>query len=289
MELRHLRYFVAVAEALHFTRAAARLGIAQPPLSQQIRDLERELGFDLFHRVKRHVVLTDAGTVFLGEARAILAALEAGIARARRVRDGMVGRIRIGFTESASFNPSVTDAIRAYRAAHPNVEISLTGSHTTELAAALIAETIDIAFVRPPLTGDGLEFRPLGREAMIVALPSMHPLAVDRPASLAELAGETFIIYPRSARPGLSDLVAAACAKAGFAVKEGQQAPQLSAAINLVAGGLGISVVPDSMRWLKPPGVFYRALKEGPNAELGLAWRREERTRTVLDFIAQTA
>jgi DNA-binding transcriptional LysR family regulator len=289
MELRHLRYFVAVAEELHFTRAAARLGIAQPPLSQQIQDLEHELGLELFHRIKRHVVLTDAGRVFLDEARATLATLQAGIARTRRARDGLIGRIRIGFTESASFNPVVTDSIRDYRAAWPDVEVALTESHTTELSAALIAGTIDAAFVRPPLAGAGLQFRSLGREAMVAALPSSHRLAVAEPARLADLAGETFILYPRATRAGLSDLVVAAGLGAGFAVKEGQQAPQLSAAINLVAAGLGISVVPASMQWLKPAGVFYRPLKDGPFAELGLAWRREEQARAVLNFVDQTA
>ncbi|MDB5394440.1 MAG: LysR family transcriptional regulator [Rhodospirillales bacterium] len=288
MELRHLRYFVAVAEELHMTRAAERLGIAQPPLSQQIQALEREIGVTLFHRIKRHIELTDAGKLFLEEARRILIGVEAAVGRARRAQDGEIGRIRVGLTESASFNSIVTGALRAYRAAFPDIELTLEEKHTTELAESLRDGTIDAAFLRPPFSaGDGLDFRLLTSESMIVALPAGHGLATERPITLSELAAETFILYPRSARPGLSDMIAAACAQAGFTIKLGQQAPQLSAAINLVAAGMGISVVPQSMRQMQPRGVVYRALKGGPTVALGLAYRKDERARTVLNFIAQ--
>ena len=288
MELRHLRYFIVVAEELHFTRAAARLNIAQPPLSQQIQALEREIGANLFHRIGRRIELTDAGKLFLADARSLIANLERAVERARRARAGETGCIRVGFTESASFNKIVTTAIRGYRAHYPEVELTLTESQSTALARALATDEIDVAFLRPPVSKDKrLTFKMLKQEKMVVALPAGHSLAVDGPINLSELAGETFILYPRSNGSGLSDLVVSACLAAGFTPEAGQHTPQLSSTINLVAAGLGIAIVPETMRQLQSHQVFYRALADGPAAVLGLAYRKDERSAPVLNFISQ--
>src|SRR5271168_1282758 len=179
MELRHLRYFVAVAEEGHVTRAAERLGIQQPPLSQQIRALERELDVQLFHRKPRGVELTPAGRALFGEAKAIIDRAVEAMAATRRAARGEAGRIGLGFTSSASFHPFVPRAIRAFREAHPLVGLALEESGTTELVDALRAETIDAAFVRSPVGASAdLVVRPLLEEPMVAALPSGHPLSV---------------------------------------------------------------------------------------------------------------
>src|ERR1700722_11676130 len=205
MELRHLRYFVAVAEEGHVTRAAERLGIQQPPLSQQIRALERELDAQLFHRKPRGVELTPAGRTFFEEARAILARADAAVAATRRAARGETGRNGLGFTSSASFHPFVPRSIRAFREQHPGVAFSLEESGTTELVEALLANRIDAAFVRSPF-GDspGIIVRPLLEETMVAALPSGHGLSTGgEPLPLAALAGETFILSRPPVRPGL--------------------------------------------------------------------------------------
>ena len=273
MELRHLRYFVAVAEALHVTRAAERLGIAQPPLTQQIRALERELGAALLVRAGRGIALTEAGRLFLGEARAILAHADAAAALARRAARGEAGRLRLGFTESASFEPLVTGAIRAFRARYPEVDLALEEQPSAALAERLRDKAIDLAFLRPPLPGGGsLTFTPLVEAPMLAALPAGHPLAARACIGLAELAADRFILYPRTVRPGLSDLVVEACRAAGFAPILGQEAPQLSATVNFVAAGFGIAIVPAAMRCLRPEGISYVALAPPvPMAVLGMA------------------
>src|ERR1700744_1275784 len=197
MELRHLRYFVAVAEEGHVTRAAERLGIQQPPLSQQIHALERELDVQLFRRKPRGVELTPAGRALFDEARAILARTDEAVAATKRAAQREAGRSGIGFPSSASFPPFVPRAIRAFREAHPLVALALEESGTTELVAALRAQAIDAAFVRSPVReSDDLLVRPLPEEKMVAALPSGHALSgAGDDLPLAALAGETFILY----------------------------------------------------------------------------------------------
>src|SRR3984957_10497830 len=203
MELRHLRYFVAVAEEGHVTRAAERLGIQQPPLSQQIQALERELDVQLFRRKPRGVELTPAGRALFDEAKAILARATEAIAVTKRAARGEAGRIGLGFTSSASFHPFVPRAIRAFRETHPLVALTLEESGTVELVAALRSQALDFAFVRSPVgASDNLTVRPLLDEAMVAALPSGHRLgAASEPLPLAALAGETFILYRRPVGP----------------------------------------------------------------------------------------
>jgi len=292
MELRHLRYFVAVAEEAHVTRAAQRLGIQQPPLSQQIRALEAELETPLFHRKPRGVELTQAGAAFLVEARAILARVEEARDAARRAARGEAGRIGVGFTSSASFHPLVPRTIRAFREAHPLVSLNLEEGGTPELVEALRRERLDAAFVRSPIgAGEGLVVDPVLAEPMAAALPAGHRLTSGSAATrldLAELAAETFILYRRPLGPGLYDTIIAACRRAGFSPQIGQEAPRMLATLSLVAAGLGVTLVPDSMRRLRVHGVSYRALdpEGGPVAPLNLVHRLGETSTAIRRFIA---
>ena len=290
MELRHLRYFVAVAEEGHVTRAAERLGIQQPPLSQQIRALETELDARLFFRKPRGVELTPAGRAFFDEAKAILARVGDAVAAAQRAARGEAGRIGLGFTSSASFHPFVPCAIRGFREAHPDVSLTLEESGTTELVAALQSRALDIAFVRSPVgESPDLTVRPLLAEAMVAALPSGHPLGgASEPLPLAALAGETFILYRRPVGPGLHDAIIAACDRAGFSPQIGQEAPRMLSTLSLVAAGFGVTLVPQSMSRLEAEGVAYRPLDRSAQltAPLNLAYRRGENDAAVRRFVA---
>lgn len=290
MELRHLRYFVAVAEEGHVTRAAERLGIQQPPLSQQIQGLERELDAQLFRRKPRGVELTPAGRALYDEARAILARADEAVVATKRAAQGEAGRVGIGFTSSASFHPFVPRVIRAFRQAHPLVALALEESGTTELVAALRAQAIDAAFVRSPVgESDDLLVRPLFDEPMVAALPSGHSLAgASDDLPLAALAGEIFILYRRPVGPGLHDAIIAACDRAGFSPTIGQEAPRMLSTLSLVAAGLGVTVVPASMSRLGAEGVVYRPVDQSAplTAPLNLAYRRDEISAAVRRFVA---
>jgi DNA-binding transcriptional LysR family regulator len=290
MELRHLRYFLAVAEELNFTRAARRLHIAQPPLTQQIKALEAELGVTLIDRSAYRICLTQAGRAFAAEVTRILGDVRNAALIAKRAARSSVGQVRVGFTESASFNPLVTSTFRSFRSAYPDIEVSLEERQSTELAVALREGRIDAAFVRPPLkTAEGLTLHLLQEEDMVAAVPSGHTLAKRKSIALRELEREAFILYPRSVRPGLADAVVAACEKAGFTPRVEQYAPQLSATINLVAASLGISVVPQSMQGLQPGALAYIPLRGRPvRAQLSLAHRTQETDPAVLKFIELT-
>jgi DNA-binding transcriptional LysR family regulator len=292
MELRHLRYFVAVAEEGHVTRAAERLGIQQPPLSQQIRALEAELEVQLFRRKPRGVELTQAGEALLAEARVILDRVEHAISAARRTARGEAGRIGLGFTSSASFHPFVPRVIRAFRETHPLVALSLEEGGTAELVEGLSAERIDAAFVRSPI-GPAAELivHSVLEEEMVAALPAGHRLAVKATASrlpLAELAADTFILYRRPLGPGLYDAIIAACQHAGYSPQIGQEAPRMLSTLSLVAAGLGVTLIPASMQGLRVNGVAYRRLDGGAGliAPLNLAHRRGENAAAVRRFIA---
>ena len=245
MELRHLRYFVAVAEEGHITRAAERLGIQQPPLSQQIRALETELQVQLLRRKPRGVELTQAGEAFLAEARGILQQLERAVAATRRTGSGDAGHIGLGFTSSASFHPFVPRSIRDYREAHPLVALNLEESGTGELVDALLAGRLDAAFVRSPIgPAEGIAVHSMLEEAMVAVLPAQRPGPAGGPLTLAELAAEPFILYRRPLGPGLYDAIIAACQRAGFNPNIGQEAPRMLATLSLVAAGLGVTLVP---------------------------------------------
>jgi len=287
MELRHLRYFTAVAEELHFTRAAARLGIGQPPLSQQIQQLEREIGTPLFLRLPRGIALTEAGAQFLEDARAILASADRAIDTARRLGRGERGAITVGFTASAVFHPYLPRAIRAYRDRYPDVRVTLTESNTISLLRGLRLGEVDVAFVRPPyLLDPEFESERVLDEPMLVALPPDHPLSRRRSVPIAALADEYFVLYPRPIGAGLYDAIQSACQRAGFAPRVIQEAPQMASIVSLVAAGVGISVVPAAMRHMGAEGIEYRPIKgDAPHALLDMAYRRHDRSIAAVNAV----
>ncbi len=288
MELRHLRYFVAVAEELHFTRAAERLGIKQPPLSLQIRRLERELGTSLFHRLTRGVELTETGALLLDEARGVLDHVERVKAGVQSRARGETGCIHLGFADATCFQPLVPGIIRAYRERCPGVLVSPEGRNTPLLVAGLRNREIDVAFVRPPLSnGEGLAIEPLVEEPMVIVLPESHPRAGDRSMPLAALAEETLILFPRAIGPGLHDAIIASCQRVGFCPKLGQEAPQISSTVHMVAAGFGASIAPQSIAQIHLAGVAYIGIEgEAPRAPISLAYRRDDRSTAVRNFVA---
>ncbi|MFS8143882.1 LysR family transcriptional regulator [Rhizobium sp. BR 249] len=271
MELRHLRYFLAVAEEGNFTRAAGKLGIGQPPLSQQIRDLETEVGAALFHRVPHGAELTAAGTAFLGEAKAAVAAAEKAKLAAQRANRGETGRLSLGFTASSAFNPIVSTTIRRFRAHWPEVRLALTEMNTLALMQKLEGGELDATFMRPGLDDPaGIRLRRLADEPMVITLPASHPLARHSALPLSALANEPFILFPRLVGLSLYDDVVLACRRAGFELTVAQEAPQISSVVNLVAADLGVSIVPASISQIRLEGVTYRPI-EGPPAVARLA------------------
>jgi DNA-binding transcriptional LysR family regulator len=296
MELRHLRYFVAVAEEGHITRAAERLGIQQPPLSQQIKAIESELGVQLFRRKARGVELTDAGKTFLEDARMTLSQLDRAFEATRRTARGEQGRLCVGVTSTAPFHPLVPRAIRAFREACPMVSLTVEECLSNELIERLQGERMDVAFIRTSSSAqDGLVVNPLVKEPMVVALPSLHILAQgkrDTPISFQRLASETFILYGPPGT-GMYDATIAACQAAGFNPRVGnlgastQQAPRIASTLSLVAAGLGISCVPSSVQRMNIDGVVYRTLKGPvqPKALLSLASRRGDPSAVVRQFV----
>ncbi|ELC2816048.1 LysR family transcriptional regulator [Salmonella enterica] len=265
MELRHLRYVVAIADELHFTRAAEKLGIAQPPLSQQIKQLEKELGTVLFIRSAHGVQLSDAGMAFVNHARMAIKEATRAVEAAKRAAEGLEGVIHLGFTGSASFNPVVTSLISAYREQHPLVEISLTEEPTVFLLEKIYKNVIDVGFMRPTMSErERLVTLALPEEKLLVVLPDKHHLAEREYVHLAELSGEKFILYPRNHGSLLYDNIIYSCRNAGFSPDVIQEAPQLTSTIHLVATGVGIALVPESMRQLRPSGVHYIDILDVP-------------------------
>jgi DNA-binding transcriptional LysR family regulator len=298
IELRHLRYAIAVADERHMTRAAERLGIQQPPLSQQIRALEIMVGTPLFRRRPRGMDLTEAGRGFVERARKVIADVDLAIEAARRTARGEEGGLAIGFTTSAAFHPFVSLAVRTLRQSLPSVTLKLDEGSTAELIAALKGHRIDAAFVRSPIgNADGIVVERLLEEEMVVAVPSQHPLfggtggddGADKPRRIAlgALADETFILYRRPTGPGLYDNIIAACLSCGFSPIVGQEAPMLVSTLSLVAAGLGITIVPDSLARLETNGIMYLRLDLSPplTAPLFLAYRDEPLDGVVKSFV----
>lgn len=292
MELWHLKYFIAVAEEKHITRAAERLGMQQPPLSQRIKAIERELEVQLFHRRARGVELTDAGRAFLNNARAVLAQLDHTFETTRRTARGEEGRISIGIVPASPFHPLVPRAIRAFRETYPLVSVRLEERLGGELLELLRSEQIDVAFIRMPHADqEGLVINRLLEEPMLVALPRAHALARsggkgESPLLLKHLARETFILYGPPGM-GLREVTMEACRTAGFSPRAGQEAPRIASTLSLVAVGLGISLVPASLRHLYVDGVVYRRLGGSiqPKAPLDLASRRGDPSVVVQHFL----
>ena len=288
MELRHLRYFLAVAEEGNFTRAAAKLGIGQPPLSQQIRDLENEIGVALFHRVPHGAELTAAGTAFLDEAKASLAAAEKARLAAQGAARGETGRLALGFTASSAFNPVVSGTIRKFRARWPEVRLTLTEMNSHLLMQSLLRGEVDAAFIRPGLENPkDVRVKRLADEPMMIALPSHHPLAVHPELPISALANEAFVLFPRIVGLSLYDDVVEACRKAGFEMIVAQEAPQMPSVVNLVAADLGVSIVPAAIAQIRLAGVIYRPIKGEPLlARLGLVSMKNNRSPLIDNLIS---
>ena len=291
MDLRQLRYFVAVAEEGHITRAAERLGMQQPPLSQQIKAMEQQLQVQLFRRKPRGVELTEAGRVLLDQARTVLERLDHALLMTRRTARGEQGHLLVGIAPTAPFHPFVPQVIRAFREAYPLVSISLEEHLSGQAIERLRSEQIDVAFLRAQIADpQGLAVHRLLEEPMVAALPSSHHLAVgdtsSDPLPLRALAGETFILFGGSAGPGIADASIAACQRAGFTPRLGQQAPRIATTLGLVSVGLGVALVPASIQRAQVDGVTYRRLLSNgaPSAVLNLAVRRGDPSAVVQNF-----
>lgn len=267
-ELRQLRYFLAVAEELHFGRAAERLGMAQPPLSQQIRKLERELGVPLFWRSKRKVELSEAGRVLQTEAKRLLVQADQAVLATQRVGRGEAGNLRIGYTSTCAFTPVVLDLLRRYQDAHADVALSLAEMHTTQQLRALLDGRIDAGFIRSPLADPEGQYTGLTllREPLVAALPTSHRLAAAGAIPLADLRDEPFVLFPHTMGTGLFNDILAACRAAGFDPSIVQEAPQFTSIIGLVSAGLGVSLVPQGLQQLRLAAVAYRPLVGTPVA-----------------------
>jgi DNA-binding transcriptional LysR family regulator len=288
--VRGLRYFIAVAEEGNFRRAAERLDMQQPPLSRQIKSLERELDVQLFRRRPRGVELTSAGGVLLAEAKATLSQLDRGLEATRRTARGEQGRLSVGIAPTAPFHPVVPRSIRAYREAYPRVSLTLWEGLSNEVAARFAKDDMDVAFVRATnLHLDGLQVTPLLDEPMIVALPSQHPMAQRKQGNtvpLSRFSTDPFIMIGPPGT-GIHDETIAACRKSGFSPLIGQLAPRITSTLGLVAVGLGIAIVPESMKRMTMDGVVFRRLSGArPTAFLGLASRRADASPVVRQFLS---
>jgi DNA-binding transcriptional LysR family regulator len=259
VELRHLRYFVAVADELNFRRAAARLRISQPPLSQQIRRLEDELGVPLFRRTRRLVELTAGGRALLERARPLLEEVERLPALVARAARGETGVLTLGFVASSSYAllPAI---LRAFRDERPDVVVRLRELSSARQLAALASRSIDVGLLRPPVRAPAIETAPLLDEPFVVALPHDHRLARKQTIRVRELAGEPFVLFPPALGGGFSELVLQLCATAGFTPRVEQEADELQTIVNLVAAGVGVSLVPSALTELRRPDVTYRPL-----------------------------
>ncbi len=285
MELRQLRYFVAVAEELHFRRAAARLHISQPPLSQQIHQLESEIGCILLARTRRRVELTPAGEAFLHDARLVLGELEGAVATAQRIGSGQTGRLRVNFVGSALLS-LVPGAVQRFRIARPNVEIQIRERPTTEQVRAVVAGTVDVGLVRPPFDEQPeLRAEVVLRERTVAALPSGHPLTELRRVPLRRLASEPLVLFPRSQAPGFHDLLISSLAATGTNPRVVQYAPEMTTIVGLVAAGMGFSIVPASVSRLGLDGVSYRPVTGAPHSELIAITRADDNSPLVQTFI----
>ena len=290
MELRHLRYFVVVAEERHITRAALRLGMQQPPLSFQIRQLETELGADLFIRTARGVVPTAAGQAFLEDARAILASVDRAAARTGRIARGHLGRLSVGFTTSAILHPFVRHLMRVFRETYPAVELDLDEGNAAKLTTSVASGAMAAGFLRIPVERPpGVAFVELLHEDLLVVLPVGHPLSGRSDAlDLSELARERFILVRRPGAPGIYENVIAACRAAGFEPSIVAEVPHMLTNVNLVAAGAGISVVPASMSEIGLRDVHYCRLRATPplSAPLTLAFLADNGDPILANMLA---
>lgn len=285
MELRYLRYFVAVAEELSFTRAAARLNIAQPPLSQQIRRLEARLGVTLLSRTKRRVELTEAGRVFLRQSYQAIQSIEQGIVLAQRADRGEIGRLAIGILVYISYT-LIPPILREFRKKFPEVHIELRFLTNALQIAALQSGQVDVCFVRPPIDSPDVASKLISRERFILAMPATHPLAHKSAVSIKQLRNDPFIMYVRELGPTFYSSLYQFCAKADFSPNVALEVSQIHAAVGLVGSGIGVALVPQSMNHLHFDNVVYRPLIErAPNVDVLLGWQPGRHSELVESFV----
>jgi DNA-binding transcriptional LysR family regulator len=289
MELRHLRYLIAVAEELSFTRAAERLHIAQPALSVQIRQFEAELGTELFDRSRRAITLTEAGTVMVAEARELLRRLDRAVALVRQMGAGAVGRLTIGFVPSAS-NAALPPLLTRFSATNPDVVLELREMAPAPLVSSLREGELDVALLYLPFDDPGLAQAVITREQFVVALPAHHRLA-ERPSLAAgELRDELFVLPADHGMPGLHAQVLAICRDAGFVPRAVQDDVWLvQTIVGLVSASVGVALVPASAQALTREGVVYRPLSQAGDhvVELAALWRREDHSPVVMGFLRE--
>lgn len=276
MELRHLRYFVAVAEERHFGRAAERLHMAQPPLSQQIQQLEAELGVTLLRRTTRKVELTDAGTAYLDRARAVLAAVDDAGEEARRVADGLQGRLVVGCVGSATYSLLPAFA-RALRDELPAVDFVFRGEMLApDQLESLLTRRIDLALLRPPVEHPAVNARTVRQDRFIVALPEDHRLARRRRLKIEDLRDEDLIVHAARGRSVMHGIVTDLCRAAGFEPRIRHEVEETSTLVTFVASGLGVAVVPQPVAELGVPGTTYRPLAGDRSIDLMAAVRADD-------------
>ena len=286
IELRHLRYFLVLAEELHFGRAAARLGIAQPPLSQQIQRLEQLLDARLFDRTSRRVQLTDAGRAFLAEAHRVMEGIRSAIEAARRAGRGEVGELRVAFAATVMFL-ALPRIIREFRDRFPLVHLDLREMPTGPQLDGLRAGDIDIGFVREPLPDSELEVVTVMQEPLRIAVNKSHPLAARPTLAVRDLADQPFVLFPQELAPGLHAQVLALCQAAGFTPNVVEESRELYTSVSLVEAGLGVSILPASVEKLGWRGVRYRPIPSAAaQTRIAAAWRRD-RERPVIGAFMQ--
>jgi len=291
MELRHLRYFIAVAEEGQVTRAAQRLGIKQPPLTQQIQLLERELGVELFTRSPRKVELNAAGRLFLTEARRIVLGAEEAVARLRQFDKGIDGVLRIGLTSSSLLNVRTQALFDRFRQDYPNIAVKIEEGAAIDLLDAVQQDHLDTAFIRA-----GVERRTdlasqwLDEEALVAAVPQAHPYAASERIAFQDLAQENVILYRQDKCSGIGDMLLERFADVGVKMRVADETRRLMSAIHMVAAGVGITIVPDSMRAFHPAAVVYKPLSAAFDitAPLNLVYRRQSPSALLRHFL-QTA
>ena len=284
-ELRHLRYFVAVAEELNFSRAARRLQMAQPPLSVAIRQLETELGTSLFHRTSREVTLTEAGRVLLDGARRTLAEADRAVTAARRAGAGEVGDLRVAFSWSARFEtlPAIGQALRLR---HPDVELLTEEMWNARMAPALRAGTIDVALSLCPEISGELAYESLRAESVVALLAADHPFAGEEAVELSSLAEEAFVLFPRELAPRLYDTLVGLCRRAGFEPTLRKESFHTDWELRVLAEVPVVTIVPQSVTRFLPRGVVAVPVSEpGELLETSVIWRADDPSPTVAAFL----
>lgn len=290
IELRHLRYLIAVADELHFGRAAERLGISQPPLSQQIRQLEEQIGVRLFDRTNRRVALTEAGRLFVEQSREILAQVDRAAELARRAQRGEIGELRIGFTRSTPLSEHIPRTIFSFRQQHPLVQLQLEEMNSLQQIDALLERRLHLGIVRGGILPAALESKRLFRDPLVAVLRSDHPLMATHRArrrlKTELLAHEPFVLFARSAGAGIHDHVLTLCRNGGFTPRVAQEAREASTIVGLVAAGLGVSILPASCDHIQVDNVSYVQLSDpAAMSEIHVVRRRDDRSPLVARFV----